>query len=196
MATHSVNRTIRLPVGDLTIYVNPKQEEEAWRLIKKCPQILKKGYEQGCLQFAQKLLKIVKKSLNSGMPPPGQGVSWPEHSLHTIKKYGEHKLLNLTGQYAKMVAIRKQKKNGNIFVGLPPNVPKIKQKGKNQGSVYDGNLTLNQVALILEYGTNNMVIPPRPLWRPAWAASGGIKELRKVIRRNIQKEVRKYKNHA
>ena len=44
MATHSVNRTIRLPVGDLTIYVNPKQEKEAWRLIKKCPQIIKNGY--------------------------------------------------------------------------------------------------------------------------------------------------------
>lgn len=193
---HSINKTITLPVGDLQIYVNPQQEAEARALIRKCPQILKNGYEKGCIKFAQGLLKIVRKSLNTGQPPSGTyKISWPPHSQHTIRKYGEHTLLKLTGQYARSVAIRRQPKNNNIFVGLPPNVPKQKRVGKNQGSVYDdNNVTLNQVALILERGGGS--IPPRPLWRPAWYAMGGTKELRKVIKRYIQIEVRRYKKNA
>lgn len=186
----SVNQTIRLPViGDLQIYVDPRDQKKAQRLLDRQPEILRRAYNNAAMEFAKKLLRVVKTCLNKGQPPPGQGVSWPPHSPHTIKRFGAHPLLHLTGQYAREVQIMKNKKNGRIMVGVP-NVIKERQTSKSQGGTTTNSIrTLNQIAYILEIGTSN--IPPRPLWKPAYQAAGGNKEIRKLMVKHIRKEIRK-----
>lgn len=186
----SINRTIRLPVlANLQIYVDKRDQEKAQRLLDRQPQILRKAYENGAKEFGTILLKIVRTCLNKGEPPRGQEVSWPPHSPHTIKKFGSHPLLHLTGQYARSVQIMKNK-NGNIFVGVPQ-VMKERMKSKSQEGRSSGNSirTLNQIAYILEVGTSS--IPPRPLWKPAYQAAGGPKKVREIMVKHIRKEIKK-----
>lgn len=186
----SINRTIKLPgLANLQIYVDKRDQQRALHLLDRQPLILRTAYEKAACEFGNKLLKIVKTCLNKGQPPAGQGVSWPPHSPHTTKRFGAHPLLHLTGQYAREVQIMKNKKNGRIMVGVP-NVIKERQTSKSQGGTTTNSIrTLNQIAYILEVGTSN--IPPRPLWKPAYQAAGGNKEIRKLMVKHIRKEIRK-----
>lgn len=186
----SINKTIRLPVlATLQIYVDKRDQEKAQRLLDRQPQILRRAYENGAKEFGAILLKIVRTCLNKGEPPKGQSVSWPPHSPHTIRRFGHHPLLHLTGQYARSVSIMKNRR-GNIFVGVP-NVKKERMTSKSQKGTSSGNSirTLNQIAYILEVGTAN--IPARPLWKPAYQAAGGPKKIREIMVKHIRKEIRK-----
>lgn len=184
MASKSVNITISTPFGDLQIYSDPKEQAKAERLISKTPHILTKGYSEGSEKFGNQLLRIVRKCLTNGMPPPNSGVKWDPHSISTIKKYGEHTLLNYTGQYKRSVRIVKQK--NRTFVGLPPNLHRTLNSGKTS------KRTLNQIAIMLEYGSRDGNLPSRPLWKPAFKAAGGKEALRKHVVNAIRKELRKY----
>lgn len=179
-----VNINISLPIGSVQIYVDPRKQRQAERLIAKTPSIMKLGYELGTRKFGNQLLRIVRRSLNDGLPPPGSKVSWPKHSIATLKKYGAHTLLNLTGQYAKSVTMVTQK--DRTFVGLPLRLKKTTYFGKTSRK------TLNQIAIMLEYGSRDGNLPPRPLWKPAFEAAGGNVVLEKEIRNQLRKELRKY----
>ena len=184
MATKSVNRTLDIPSGRLEIYVDKAQQARAEKLIQSVPSILTKSYENGTRKFGEKLLRIVKKCLSTGMPPAGSGVSWPPHAANTVKALGEHTLLNWTGQYKRSVNIYHQR--NRTYVGLPNNVRKIRKKGK------ESKKTLNQIAILLEYGSRDSNLPPRPLWAPAYKVAGGNKSLQKEIRNEIRKQLRKH----
>lgn len=184
MATKSVNRTLDIPSGRLEIYVDKAQQARAEKLIQSVPSILTKSYENGTRKFGKKLLRIVKKCLSTGMPPAGSGVSWPPHAANTVKALGEHTLLNWTGQYKRSVNIYHQR--NRTYVGLPNNVRKIRKKGK------ESKKTLNQIAILLEYGSRDSNLPPRPLWAPAYKVAGGNKLLQKEIRNEIRKQLRKH----
>lgn len=179
-----VNINISLPIGSVQIYVDPRKQMQAEKLITRTPQIMQRGYDLGSRKFGNQLLRIVKRSLNTGVPPPGSGVSWPPHSVATLKKYGSHTLLNLTGQYARSVTMVTQK--DRTFVGLPPGLRKITYSGRTSRK------TLNQIAIMLEYGSRDGNLPPRPLWKPAFEAAGGNVVLEKEIRNQLRKELRKY----
>lgn len=190
---NSINLSIRLPsIGNLQIYVDPRDQAKAQRLLDKQPEILRRAYRNGATEFANRVKRIVTSCINKGMPPPGQGVSWPPHSEYTKKKFGEHPLLKLTGQYARSIIVS-QNRDGVVFVGVP-SVRKQRPAPKRQsgtgkvGSSY-GSRTLSQIAYILEVGSNH--IPPRPLWRPAYQAAGGPKEVRKLMIKHIRREIRK-----
>lgn len=192
MPSKSVNITLSTPVGPLEIYVDKREQARAERLIAKTPSILTEGYAKGTEKFGNQLLRIVRRSLNTGVPPRGSGVSWPPHAPgtlkkygdHTIlKKYGDHTMLNLTGQYARSVTLVKGKKR--TFVGLPIGIKKITYTGKTSRK------TLNQIAIMLEYGSRDGNLPPRPLWNPAFKAAGGKAALQKEIRNEIRKEIRR-----
>lgn len=185
MPSKSVNITLSIPVGSLEIYVDKREQARAERLIAKTPSILTKGYAKGTEKFGNQLLRIVKKSLNTGVPPLGTQVSWPKHSLATLKKYPAHTLLKLTGQYARSVSIVKTK--NRTFVGLPIGIKKITYTGKTSRK------TLNQIAIMLEYGSRDGNLPPRPLWGPAYKAAGGKAALQKEIRNAVRNELRKVK---
>lgn len=190
MASRKVNINLSNNLCDIQIYVDPVKQRQAERLIAKTPSIMKLGYELGTRKFGNQLLRIVRRSLNKGLPPPGSKVSWPKHSIATLKKYGKygkygaHTLLNLTGQYARSVTMVTQK--DRTFVGLPPGLRKITYSGKTSRK------TLNQIAIMLEYGSRDGNLPPRPLWKPAFEAAGGNVVLEKEIRNQLRKELRKY----
>lgn len=183
MPSKSINITLSIPIGPLEIYVDKREQARAERLIAKTPSILTKGYEKGTEKFGNQLLRIVRRSLNTGVPPRGSGVSWPPHAPGTIKKYGDHTMLNLTGQYARSVTLVKGKKR--IFVGLPIEIKKITYTGKTSRK------TLNQIAIMLEYGSRDGNLPPRPLWAHAFEAAGGKAALQKEIRNEVRKEIRR-----
>lgn len=192
MPSKSVNITISTPVGPLEIYVDKREQARAERLIAKTPSILTEGYAKGTEKFGNQLLRIVRRSLNTGVPPRGSEVSWPPHAPGTLKKYGapgilkkyrDHTMLNLTGQYARSVTLVKGKKR--TFVGLPIGIKKITYTGKTSRK------TLNQIAIMLEYGSRDGNLPPRPLWNPAFKAAGGKAALQKEIRNEIRKEIRR-----
>ena len=182
--TKKVNINISLPIGSVRIYVDPRKQMQAEKLITRTPQIMQRGYDLGSRKFGNQLLRIVRRSLNNGLPPPGSKVSWPPHSVVTLKKYGAHTLLNLTGQYARSVTIVNRK--DRTFVGLPPGLKKITYSGRTSRK------TLNQIAIMLEYGSRDGNLPPRPLWKPAFEAAGGNVVLEKEIRNQLRKELRKY----
>ena len=183
MPSKSVNITLSTPVGHLEIYVDKREQARAERLIAKTPSILTKGYAKGTEKFGNQLLRIVRRSLNTGVPPRGSGVSWPPHAPGTLKKYGDHTMLNLTGQYARSVTLVKGKKR--TFVGLPIGIKKITYTGKTSRK------TFNQIAIMLEYGSRDGNLPPRPLWAPAFKAAGGKAALQKEIRNEVRKEIRR-----
>lgn len=184
MPSKKVNINLSNNLGDIRIYVDPVKQRQAERLIAKTPSIMKLGYELGTRKFGNQLLRIVRRSLNNGLPPPGSKVSWPPHATATLKKYGAHTLLNLTGQYARSVTMVTQK--DRTFVGLPPRLRKITYSGGTSRK------TLNQIAIMLEYGSRDGSLPPRPLWQPAFEVAGGNKVLEKEIRNQLRKELRKY----
>ena len=153
MASRKVNINLSNNLCDIQIYVDPVKQRQAERLIAKTPSIMKLGYELGTRKFGNQLLRIVRRSLNKGLPPPGSKVSWPPHATATLKKYatfkkyatlkkyGAHTLLNLTGQYARSVTMVTQK--DRTFVGLPPGLRKITYSGRTSRK------TLNQIAIML-----------------------------------------------
>ena len=183
MASRKVNINLSNNLCDIQIYVDPVKQRQAEKLIAKTPSIMKLGYELGTRRFGNQLLRIVKKSLNTGVPPLGTHASWPKHSLATLKKYPAHTLLKLTGQYARSVSIVKTK--NRTFVGLPIGIKKITYTGKTSRK------TLNQIAIMLEYGSRDGNLPPRPLWAPAFKAAGGKAALQKEIRNEVRKEIRR-----
>lgn len=192
MSSKSVNITLSTPIGPLEIYVDKREQARAERLIAKTPSILTKGYAKGTEKFGNQLLRIVRRSLNTGVPPRGSEVSWPPHAPGTIKKYGDYTLLNLTGQYARSVTLVKGKKR--TFVGLPIGIKKITYTGKTSKKKKiskTSRKTLNQIAIMLEYGSRDGNLPPRPLWAPAFKAAGGKAALQKEIRNEVRKEIRR-----
>ena len=181
MASRKVNINLSNNLCDIQIYVDPVKQRQAERLIAKTPSIMKLGYELGTRKFGNQLLRIVRRSLNTGIPPKGSGVSWPPHAPGTIKKYGDHTMLNLTGQYARSVTLVKGKKR--TFVGLPIGIRKITYTGKTSRK------TLNQIAIMLEYGSRDGNLPPRPLWAPTFKAAGRRSDLQKETRNTLRKEI-------
>lgn len=133
------------------------------------PKAIQKGYDNGTVKFGNKLLRVVKKAITSHQPPPGGGVTWKPLSR---KSKGGGIYYN-TGQYFRSIGIYSYR--GRVLVGMPNNT-----KHKN-------GLTLNQLAIILEYGNGN--IPARPLWRPSLKASGGTKELKRILLKEIRHSI-------
>lgn len=179
----SLQITLPTIVGEIDIYVNRNQQAQAERLIQKCPSILSKSYEIAGLKFANRLARIAKTCISRGMPPPGSRVSWPPHSINTIKTIGSHTLLYWSSQYWRN--IKPIKRGKHIAVGLPPGLIKTRPDGKSSKGK-----TLTQVAKMLEFGSSSGKLPPRPLWTVLWDSSMKDKfkkelilEIRKQIRR-------------
>ena len=173
----SVNVTITDPSKGLQILLTGN-----WRRLDSLGEdiraAIQRGYQKASLDFANKLLRIVKKSLATGTPPPG--VTWEPLSPATIKRWGQHPIYNLTGLYSRSVGLYQYK--SRVLVGLPINNKRSSQRA----------LTLNQLAKILEFGTADGRIPARPLWAPSLKAVGDKSALKKTILLYIRRELAKY----
>lgn len=187
---HDQKVNIRLPdfpYYKLDFVIDPKDQKDWDRLgdfvHQKIPEIMQEAFHNATKKYAKKIQDIVKQSLQTGKPP--RGTRWDPHSPHTIKRYGEHPLLNLTGTYERAVSIY-QDKSGRVLVGIPPR--------HNSSS---GRLTLNALAIILEYGSGRggsrqgTTIPPRPLWAPAFKKAGGEKGIKDLVYGDMESRVRR-----
>lgn len=154
------------------------------RLSDKFIPSVKLGYDKGISHFAQRILSVVKRSLATGIPPPNSGTRWPELADSYVKRYGQHPIYHLTGLYFRSVDLWEYK--SRTLVGLPIN----KRRADS------GGLTLNQLAVILEYGSRldgtwaTGYIPARPIWGPTLKSVGGTEELKKIILTNIRRQLR------
>lgn len=177
---------VRWPSDGIRLYVNKYQERKARKLIEKFPNILRDGYLNGSCSFANRMLKIILTAIKTHKPPRGSNVSWPPLSPTTIKRYGDHGIYLLTGQYLNNIHLKVDRFGKKVYVGLPPRIQKLRPDNK------PGKLTLGQVARVLEFGTNEEIIPSRPLWRPSYKSAGGNKQLTKDIVDGIRNELKKY----
>ena len=131
------------------------------------------GYDIGVAKFSDKLIRIIRKAIHTHKPPAGSGVQWAP-----LKRNHDGGIYYLKCEYNKAVGIYKNrnKPSGNmILVGMP------------SGTKHYSGLTLNQLAIILEYGNEN--IPARPLWRPSLKSAGGSKELRNILMKEIRRSI-------
>lgn len=168
-------------IADLNLQV---KLEGDWRrldvLSDELGPSIQQGYDIATNKFANHLLKIIKKSLHTGIPPFGSGVHWQPLAQSTIKRYGPHNLFYLTGLYARSVGLYSYK--SRVLVGLPINNRLSSQK----------NLTLNQLAKTLEFGSHDGRIPSRPLWGPAIKSVGGRTQLKRMILTEIRRKLNQH----
>lgn len=173
---------ITLPkVSDLTPQVKLEGDwEKVTALVENLGPSIQRGYDVAVNKFARDLLRIVTRSLTTGIPPIGGGVTWQPLSPSTIERWGQHSIYNLTGLYSRSVGLYSYK--SRTLVGLPIGTRRASQK----------KLTLNQLALILEHGSKDGRIPARPVWGPSLAAAGGKAKLKKSILTEIRRQLLKH----
>ena len=196
MPSKSINKTLGCLTG--MIYLNKAEQSNAKRILDKIPDIYNKAFERASREFGERLVRLTKKCLAVGQPPPNSGVSWKPHSESTIHDLGVHPLLNLTGTYMNSIGIQRAK--GRTWVGLNYN----RQGGSRNayGRFTTGKarvnqdpkskLTLNQIAIINEFGTRDGLIPARPLWQPAWKSLGGNRAYQALLKSYIKKGLNQY----
>ena len=195
-----MSRSINKTLGDLRIqlYANKSQQAKAQRLLDKMPNIYKEAFTRASQEFGERLVKIVKKCLAIGQPPPNSGVSWKPHSASTIHNLGAHPLLHYTGTYMNSIGI--QRSPTRTWVGLNYNRQGGSRNARGRATTGSARatqrppskLTLNQIAIINEFGSRDGKIPPRPLWQPAWKSIGGNSDYQKLLRDCLRKELQKY----
>lgn len=185
MASNKVN--ISLPMPNIEVKING-QWQKAISLCDGLQSSIRKGYDKGSNRFSKKLILIVRRAIRSGTPPQGGGVLWPplsektlkKHGSHkkTIKKQGSHNIYHLTGLYMRSIGIQKSGKR--TWIGIPRGIKPSNTHARK---------TLNQVAIILEYGSRNGKIPSRPLWKPAFKAANKSNQLKKDIMWGIRSQL-------
>ena len=196
MPSKSINKTL----GGLTVrlYVNKLEQAKAKRLLDKMPDIYNKAFERASREFGERLVRLTKKCLAVGQPPPNSGVSWKPHSESTIHDLGVHPLLNLTGTYMNSIGIQRAK--GRTWVGLNYNRQGGSRNAYGRSTTGQARvnqdpkskLTLNQIAIINEFGSKDGKIPARPLWQPAWKSLGGNRAYQALLKSYIKKGLNQY----
>ena len=181
MASRKVN--INIPnVSSLNIEIKLDGE---WQKLDNLSNHLQssvlRGYEKGVNIFSTRLLRIVRRAIRTGIPPPNSGVTWPPHKQSTIDRYGSHTLFNLTGQYSRSIGLHQYR--SRTLIGLPLQKARVSASGKSK------TITLNQIAIILEYGNDK--IPARPLYAPSYKSAGGPQGLKKELLKNIRSQLYK-----
>lgn len=195
MATHQINQYFDIPLGRLKIWSDPKQLEKAKKLVEEMPEILEEAYYDAAMRWGGKLKKEARKCLDRNQPP--SGVSWPPLSERYVESMGGDDRRYMKGlQYYESIDIHKEaytvlgtNKSGNrVYVGLPNGVKKLHPLHGTK----ETRLTLSQVAKILENGTRNGKIPPRPLWKPLYDQLGGKKSIERYVINAIKRKLNPY----
>lgn len=192
---------INLPNPDKLIQIHTTgQWEQVITGMEAAGHEVLKGYEAGVREYGELVIKLVRDAIRKGSPPGGG--RWEPLSENYQRKTRKHTPYDLTGQYYASVGVYQTRKR--TWVGMPLNT---RYRSK------ESNLTLNQIAKILEFGRaggagSNYIaddgdgegdamdaatsfMPARPLWRPAFKVSGGQAGIRAILLKNIRRSLAK-----
>ena len=195
MARVQINTYVDLPVGRLHIYADRHDMERARVLLDNMPNILTEAYLDAASRWGGKLKKEAIRCIEMNQPP--KGVSWPPLSEKYVAKMGgDDRRYFKSGQYEESIDIYKEKvsfagstkESHRVYVGLPNQVGKVHPKNASKVK----NITLQAVAKILEVGTRDGNIPPRPLWKPLYEQFGGKKSIERYVTNAIKRKLKPY----
>lgn len=195
MAQVQINTYLDLPIGRLRIYADKEDLEKAKKLIDDMPELLTEAYLDAANRWGGKLKKEAIRCIETNQPP--KGVSWPPLSPKYVASMGDdNRRYFKGGQYEGSIDIYTEdvsymgssKKGTRVYVGLKNGVKKEHPK---KASVTT-NLTLQEVAKILEAGTKDNRIPPRPLWKPLYEQFGGKKSIERHVINAIKRKLKPY----
>ena len=147
------------------------------------PEVMTTACDHASVEFLIMLRSYVRNCIKTGTPP--KGISWPPLSERYIKDYGSHPIYYLTHQMYRSITLLRRK--GKWALGLPSGVAKTIPK-KLRGNSKPTGLTLVAVARMLESGGGRL--PARPLWKPSYNALAGRSNLRKLLVKHLQKQIR------
>lgn len=149
-------------------------------LLETIDTTIKVGAILGQKSAAEKILVIVKKNIRENGGSLGWAPLSEKYKEYKIKKgYNPDSILRMTGLYYK--SITKWSNGMNYFVGVKRSTRYTKRKGKN--------LTVTQVATILEHGSSILNIPARPLWGPSYKQFGGNARLKSLMIWHIRNQI-------
>ena len=194
MAQVQINTYLDLPIGRLRIYADKEDLEKAKKLIDDMPELLTEAYLDAANRWGGKLKKEAIRCIETNQPP--KGVSWPPLSPKYVASMGgDDRRYFKSGQYEESIGIYKEavsylgssKRGTRVYVGLPNGVMKLHPK-KNKAM----GITLQRVAKILESGSRDGRIPPRPLWKPLYEQLGGKKSIERYVTNAIKRKLESY----
>lgn len=125
---------------------------------------MKKKITQSQWEICKKLRDTVIAHITA------QDLNWQDLSDRTVKLKKQNKDLILIDTEAYISNIKLWKSNGVVNVGV------------KKGTTYkrtNGSVSLERVAIWLEYGTSKM--PARPLWNPSFEELGGKEGMRDYV---------------
>lgn len=184
----SVTRTIRTDGINPKINIRPEFTKfgdwaKTRNLLYRVEGVLRIASAKAQKSAAQKLKRIVLRHIRQN----GGSIGWPPLSVD----YGEYKeslgydasnILYMTGLYYKSIGVWGV--GDRHYVGVKHGV-KNRFKGGN-------NLTVGQIATILENGSTVKNIPPRPLWKPSYRDLGGSRRITNIYVWHIRAEIYKH----
>ena len=171
MAQVQINTYLDLPIGRLRIYADKEDLEKAKKLIDDMPELLTEAYLDAANRWGGKLKKEAIRCIETNQPP--KGVSWPPLSPKYVASMGGDD--------------RRYFKSGQYEESIPNGVMKLHPK-KNKAM----GITLQRVAKILESGSKDGRIPPRPLWKPLYEQLGGKKSIERYVTNAIKRKLESY----
>ncbi len=196
MAKYQINHYVDTPFGQLHVFTDPAETRRAEKLLKETPKILWEAWKDAAERYGKNIIKEARRCIDSGTPP--KGAHWPPLSKKYVESVGgDDRIYLKTVQYYESIGVHRENMyysgsgafaRPRYFVGLPNGVLKYPVRFKSKRKP----LTLQEVARILEQGTINGMIPPRPLWKPLFDASGGKDRIKIFARNAIKRQLTKY----
>ena len=203
MSTVKINQYIDTPFGQLHIYSDPGQAEKADRLLRDTPKLLFKAYWDAANRYGKDIVKMAKDCVARSIPP--KGTNWPALS----EQYARKRKASREGDwyydgsfYWENIGIHRDKlayaanfsgirTGARVYIGLPTGV--YHDKG-GIGSRYNSGppLTLQKIGKLLESGSGDGKIPPRPLWGPLYKAYGSERKIKTLVTNAIKRQLNSY----
>lgn len=185
------DRRISINIPMPQVFINKSQLARAEYLLKNMPNTMRQAYDRGCLAFATRVLRIIKRAMATGMPPPGSGVSWAPLKEKTLKMYekwgysGAHPWYVIPEMHRLVTTYRNSR--GDYYVGFKRNVRATNPNSKSTSS----RPTLSHLSHILEMDGD--MHTGRPLWDPAFKSAGGKAKLGELVVKELRAQVRALK---
>lgn len=182
------HESLRIPTPQP--YIKPIAKGRVEYLFKHIPEEMQGAYDEGTRRFCKLLLRVVKKAMTNGVPPPDGETQWDPLSERTLKKYSKWGVKSTNPWYGagdlyKHIQVLKAN-NKNWNVGFPRGMSATHPNPKYKGD----RPTMNK---LMQYLEDPLDRPKRPIWSPAFNSVGGAKKLSQYISKALKEKVKEYK---